>query len=92
MARPSVQIEVVQAIVSFEREQGEGRQPMLAHIIARDVRQAGVEMGIGGLPGKRRQLGVERVGEAAPAPGAAEVDPVEMGDLAVRRGRRRRRA
>ena len=67
-----------------ERQQGEGRQPMLAHIIARDVRQAGVEMGVGGVARKRGEVGIERAGEAAPAPGAAEIDPVEMGDLAVR--------
>src|SRR3954447_18705447 len=57
-----------------ESEQSEGRQPMLAHIVAGDVRQAGVEM-------RLRDL---RPSERPPAPGAAEVDPVDMRDLAVR--------
>ena len=65
---------------------------MLAHIVAGDMRQAGVEMGVGGRPRQRRQVRIERIGDAAPAPGAAQVEAVEMGDLAVAFGRRRRRA
>src|SRR3546814_7729644 len=33
--------------------------------------------------GERRQLGCQRVRKAAPAPGAGEVEAVEVGDLAV---------
>ena len=57
---------------------------MFAHIVAGDVWQAGGEMGVGGGPGELGELGIERVGEAAPAPGPLQVDAVEMGDLAVR--------
>ena len=39
---------------------------------------------VGGAARELRQLGLERGGELAPAPGAAEVEAVEMGDLAVR--------
>ena len=44
---------------------------MLAHIVAGDVGQAGVEMLVGGAAGERGEVRVERAGEPAPAPGAA---------------------
>src|SRR3546814_7478817 len=56
---------------------------MLAKIVAGDVRQAGVEMRLRRVVGERRQLGCQRVRKAAPAPGAGEVEAVEVGDLAV---------
>ena len=66
-----------------ECEQREARQPMLAHIIARDMRQARRKMRLGGAFAKRGKGGIAIRRDRAPAPGAAEVEPVEMCDLAV---------
>ena len=42
-----------QAASGFERQQGEAGQPVLAHIVAGDVGQGGVEVGFRGLKGDR---------------------------------------
>jgi len=55
----------------FQRQQREGREPVLSHIVAGDMGQAGVEMLVGGAASEPGQVRVERVGEAAPAPGSA---------------------
>src|SRR3954454_5807438 len=69
-----------------EREQRETREPMFAHIIAADVGH------------RRREVGLRmlRMTEFAPAPCAAQIEPVEVRDLAVAavaddRGREQRR-
>src|SRR4051812_43726792 len=56
-----------------EREQCEAHEPMLAHIVAGKVRHSGGEMAFGNF----------RIAELAPAPGAAEVQSIEMRDLSV---------
>src|ERR1700751_17110 len=72
-------------IVAVERQQSVGREPMLAHIVAGDVRQAAAEMRFRRLHCERaaRIVRGERGGKGTPAPGTSEVEPVEMGDLAV---------
>ena len=50
-----------------QRQQREARQPMLAHIVAGDVRQRRVEMRVGGVAGELRL-----VGRAAAAPGSRQ--------------------
>ena len=56
---------------------------MFAHIVGRKVRQGRGEMAFGRFLDERPGRWWRGVGEMAPAPGAAEIEPVEMGDLAV---------
>ena len=58
---------------------------MLAHIVAGHVRQAGRQMAVGGRVrhGAQRIGWVQASGDRPPAPGAAEVQAIQMGDLAV---------
>ena len=56
---------------------------MLAHIIARDVGQRCREVSVGGAFGNRAFAWREQWRNAPPAPGPAEVEPVEMSDLAI---------
>src|SRR4030095_17209327 len=55
----------------FQRQQREGREPVLAHIVAGDMGQAGVEMLGGRAPRELGQGRIERVGEGAPGPSPA---------------------
>src|SRR4051812_41715121 len=82
----------------LQRQQGERREPVLAHVVAGDVSEAGGEVRGGGGFG----AGAARVAlgpgarKRAPAPGAAQVHAVQVGDLAVgavahRRGAEERR-
>ena len=58
---------------------------MFAHIIARDMGQAGVQMDARGLlrQGMDRVAFAQRRSDPAQAPGAAEIEAVEMRDLAI---------
>ena len=64
-------------------QQREAREPMLAHIIAGDMRQRRGEMIVGGAPRDRALARRQQRRDAPPAPGAAEVQAVEMRDLPV---------
>src|SRR5687768_10547675 len=64
-------------------EQREARQPMLAHIVARDVGQRCREMLVGGRDGDLLACRREQRRDFPPAPGPAEIQAVEMRDLAV---------
>ena len=57
---------------------------MLAGIVSGDFGQACFQVALG--RGQRYRLFrfVQRGGDAPPAPGAAEVEPVQMGDLSIR--------
>ena len=70
----------------FEGEEGEGGQPVLAHVVAGDVREARREVRVRGGVGAGAARVVRGPGarERAPAPRAAQVEPVEVRDLAVR--------
>src|ERR1700761_3478771 len=60
---------------------GEAGQPVFTHILAADVRQACVDVRLRDLAS---HIGVWRErSQRTPTPGAAEVQTVEMGDLAV---------
>src|SRR5947209_1035198 len=85
------------ARLTEECQQGEARQPMLAHIVAGEMRHGGGEMvGRGGLGDASLGRSKQRR-EASPAPRTAQIKPVEVGDLAVasvaddRRGEQARR-
>ena len=58
---------------------------MLAHVVAGHVRERGREVAPGGVEGARapRVARGERARERAPAPRAAQVEAVEVGDLPV---------
>ena len=56
---------------------------MFAHIIAGDVGQARLEMSIGGIEGASPELSVQPILQSPPAPGSAEIEAVQMRDLAV---------
>ena len=70
---------------TVERQQREAREPVFAHIVARDVREGDGKMVLRGGFGDRRDGVVrpDRCGDRAPAPRAAEIEAVEMRDLAV---------
>ncbi len=59
------------ASLGFQRQQGEGREPVFTHIVARDMRQAGLDMAVGGFAGASggRHVSQHR-GDGSPAPGA----------------------
>ena len=86
-------------VLGHRRQQRVGREPVLAHIVAGDVRHRGGEVSVGRRRRPRRQgmRLAERPHQRSPAPGAREVEAVEMSDLAVaairdvRGGEQRRR-
>jgi hypothetical protein len=76
--------------MSGEEEHRVGRQPVLDHVvIAHRVGQGSRRMARHRDPGYcgARVVGRERLGEPAPAPGAARVEPVKVRDVAVARVR-----
>ena len=74
------------SILIIERENSEACEPMLAHVIAGNMGKARGQMVPGGFGSKGAPIVAFRQGiaERAPAPGPAEIEPVEMSNLAVR--------
>lgn len=70
---------------AVEGQQGEAREPVLAHVVTREMGHPGVEMVRRRRehPGPAWVLRGEGLGQGPEAPGPAEIQPVEMGDLAV---------
>ena len=71
----------------MQRQHCERAQPMGATVIARNVGQARVQMGLGKLEGDHatRIINFENVGQGFPAPCAVEVEAVEMDKLGIGR-------
>jgi hypothetical protein len=72
-------------ILITECENGEARKPMLAHVVAGNMGKTYGQMIFGGPQDKGAPIVAFRQGiaERAPAPGPAEIEPVEMSDLAT---------
>jgi len=75
----------LRSVIVVDRENGEARQPVFAHVVAGNMRQPDVQMASCGVP-QDRAAGIafwQRFGQGMPAPCAAEIKPIEMRDLAV---------
>ena len=75
-----------QRVASAEQQDGVGGQPVGDHVvIGHDVRQRGLGVPLrGGDAGRdARVAGGQGLGQPPPAPGPAEVEAVQVGDLAV---------
>lgn len=70
---------------SLKGEKRESRQPMFAHVVARDMRQADFKMFSCGLIRVRTRgmIGSQPFRDTPPAPGTAKVEAIEMGNLPV---------
>src|SRR5580704_2672101 len=66
-----------------QRQQGEAGEPVFAHIVVIQVRQSRVEVRLRGSFEPRSQRRRRGLGQMTETPGAAQAEPVEVGDLAV---------
>ena len=68
----------------IQRQQRKRRQPVLAHVIARDIRQACLDVPVRRLARPRRhRMIAQHSRQRTPAPSPRKIQTIQMRDLAI---------
>ena len=70
-------------LVRQERKEREAREPVFTHVIARDVGKSSSEVFVGSRLSDRTFFRWKSGRDASPAPRTAQIEPIQMSNLAV---------